>query len=41
MTFFEPGDAIAAVIAGADTALYRAKNAGKGTVRVHTRTKVA
>ena len=41
MTFFQPGDEIATVIAGADTALYRAKNAGKGTVRVYTHSKVA
>lgn len=34
MTFFLPGDKFDAVINRADTALYRAKNAGKGTVRV-------
>jgi len=41
MTFFQPGDEIATVVAGADTALYRAKDAGKGTVRVFTRPQVA
>lgn len=41
MTFFQPGDGIATVVAGADTALYRAKDAGKGTVRVFTRPQVA
>jgi len=41
MTFFQPGDEMASVIAGADTALYRAKDAGKGTVRVYTRPHVA
>lgn len=41
MTFFQSGDEMEAVIAGADTALYRAKDAGKGTVRVYTRAHVA
>lgn len=41
MTEFAPGDPMAKVIAGADTALYRAKDAGKGTVRVHSQPKVA
>lgn len=36
MTFFRPGDELEDVIAGADIALYRAKNAGKGTVRIHS-----
>lgn len=35
MTSFHPGDEMEAVIAGADTALYRAKHSGKGTVRVY------
>ncbi|MEI4264201.1 diguanylate cyclase domain-containing protein [Roseovarius sp. D0-M9] len=38
MTLFRPGDELECVIAHADTALYRAKNAGKGTVRIHTQT---
>ncbi|NCO20972.1 MAG: diguanylate cyclase [Rhodobacterales bacterium] len=41
MTTFQPGDDMATVIASADTALYRAKDAGKGTVRVYTRPHVA
>lgn len=41
MTFFHPGEPMDRVIAGADTALYRAKAAGKGTVRVYTRPHVA
>lgn len=41
MTFFQPGDAIETVIASADTALYRAKGAGKGKVCVQNRTRVA
>lgn len=41
MTFFHPGDAMEKVIAAADTALYRAKDAGKGQVRVHNRPQVA
>lgn len=38
MTFFRSGDGLEAVIADADIALYRAKNAGKGTVRIHPQT---
>ncbi len=35
VTFFHPGDAMETVIEAADKALYRAKDAGKGQVRVH------
>ncbi|TVR07493.1 MAG: GGDEF domain-containing protein [Salinarimonadaceae bacterium] len=41
MTCFQPGDDMKAVIARADIALYRAKDAGKGTVRVYSRPRVA
>lgn len=41
MTFFQPGDAMETVIEAADKALYRAKDAGKGQVRVHNRPRVA
>jgi len=41
MTFFQPGESLETVTARADTALYRAKGAGKGTVRVCSRTQVA
>ena len=41
MTDFAPGDEMSTVIAGADIALYRAKDAGKGTVRVYSRPRVA
>ena len=38
---FVPGEEMSKVIAGADIALYRAKDAGKGTVRVYTQSQVA
>ncbi|MCG6122611.1 MAG: diguanylate cyclase [Microvirga sp.] len=41
MTCFQPGDEMVAVIARADTALYRAKDAGRGVVRVYSRSQVA
>ncbi|MFZ3583191.1 GGDEF domain-containing protein [Loktanella sp. DJP18] len=41
MTDFAPGDEMSKVIAGADRALYRAKDAGKGTVRVNSCPRVA
>ncbi len=41
MTFFQPGEAMETVIAAADTALYCAKDAGKGQVCVHNRPRVA
>lgn len=41
MTFFQPGDDMETVIETADKALYRAKDAGKGQVRVHNRPRVA
>ena len=41
MTEFSPGDDLSTVISGADIALYRAKDAGKGTVRVHAHSEAA
>ena len=41
MTEFFPGDELSTVIVGADIALYRARDAGKGTVRVYSHPKVA
>lgn len=38
VTFFRWGDGLEEVIAHADSALYRAKDAGKGTVRIHPQT---
>ncbi len=41
MTLFRQGDAMETVIEAADKALYHAKDAGKGQVRVHNRPRVA
>lgn len=41
MTDFAPSQEMSTVIAGADIALYRAKDSGKGTVRVYSHSRVA
>lgn len=41
ITFFNPGDAMETVLDAADKALYRAKDAGKGQVRIHNQPRVA